>query len=795
MRFNESMATIAVTATLITQLAWGQDGGQATNADVGSVAGDSAAVDRLQEVTVTAERRATSVLTTPISVDAISGGTLAERQQNTIVDLQLTTSDLQVNTTGIYNSINIRGIGNSAITPTIQPGIAVLHDGLLSPETIFIDTPFYDISDVEVLRGPQGTLLSAASTGGAVEINSRNPDFKGVNGYAEALLGNYGDERLNGAVNLPVSDTFAARVAFNIEKRGSFYSDVSSRLTPESDTFDDPGRIDQENFRIGLLYQPNESFSALLKFEVNYNNYGGQAGEPNPGTFPAVYNPTLGSYASCPNPLNNPNPNVAATCQSPYYQYGTHVPYELNYSLTGLQDRQSGKRLGLDLHYTLPDGITVRSLTGWQNLESIEVEDPDISSAQHAIFSDNNTAASYYSEDLSITSPTGGKLTWIAGADVFYRWNPVRTNGESYLSFPYSTDTIEQVMSGVASPGQTKIGTQLRTEGLFGNIDWNFTDTLQLDVGLRGNRDRGWNRGNAVVYINGTQVATVPPSADFTDSVPTGKVGLNWTPTPNQFFYLFYARGYKPGGTQNGAPEFNPEQVNDFELGWKGRLLDDHVQVQLGGFYMKYQDMQFNGFDATTGVGSVTNIGDSTIDGIELSTLARFGGLEVNVGLAYLHSLLGASEQVESYKLPSNLSSDTPQCNGANAANCFNYNPYEVAVNGEENPYSPRLTANVSVGYSFFVIGGTLRPQLSFSYTSKQYANLFQTDAYWEMGVRDIVNASLQYETDKWQVQVYGNNLTNQVYISGIGSVAGPEGSAVFYGAPRQYGVRVNRQF
>lgn len=790
MKFRESLAFAATATLIITQVAWGQSA-QIANADGQSADSNAAgdAADRVQEVTVTAQRRATGLLETAISVDAVSGNALAERQQNNIVDLQLTTTDMQVNSTGLYDSINIRGIGNTAITPTIQPGIAVFHDGLLSPETIFIDTPFYDITDVEVLRGPQGTLVSAASTGGAVEINSHNPDFNGVNGYAEVLLGNYSDERVDGAINLPINDTFAARVAFNVEKRGSFYSDLGSRLTPESDTFDDPGKVDQQNFRIGLLWQPNDKFSALLKAEFNYNNYGGQGGQPNPGVFPAVYNPTTGSYGSCPNPLNNPNLSVAATCQSPFYQYGTHIPFELNYALTGLKDQQSGKRVGLDLHYTLPDGIVLRSLTGWQSMESIEVDDPDISAATKTLYSYNNTAASYYSEDLSIASPTGGKLTWIAGADVFYRWNPVRTDSESYLSFPYSTDTLQEVRSGVALPGQDKIGTQIRTEGLFGNIDWNFTDTLQLDVGLRENRDRLWNRGDTFVYINGMQVANVAPSADFTDSVPTGKVGLNWTPIPGQFFYLFYARGYKPGGTQNGAPQFDPEKVNDFELGWKGRLLDDHVQVQLGGFYMKYDDMQFTGFDAETGEGSVTNIGNSTIDGIEFSTQARFGGWDLNVGLAFLHSVLGASEQVETYKLPTNLAAATPQCNGSNAADCFNYMPYETSVNGEENPYSPKFTADISIGYAFPVAGGSLRPQLSYNYTSKQYASLFQTDSYWEMGVRNIVNASLQFERDSWLAQVYLNNLTNEIYLGGIG------GSAVYYGAPRQFGLRVKRSF
>ena len=237
--------------------------------------------------------------------------------------------------------------------------------------------------------------------------------------------------------------------------------------------------------------------------------------------------------------------------------------------------------------------------------------------------------------------------------------------------------------------------------------------------------------------------------------------------------------------------------MNDWELGWKGHLLGDHVQMQLGGYYMNYQNMQFTGFDAASGAGSVANIGSSTIDGIEFSTNGRFGHFGTDVSLAYLHSKLGASEQVETYKFPSNLQSNTPQCTGANAAHCFNYVPYEVAVNGEQNPYSPEITASIDVNYGIPVgAAGTLRPRVTFSYTAKQYAALFQTDNYYEMGARHLWDASLDYEVQQWLVQVFCDNFTDQVYYSGIGNITGgPAGSAVFYGAPRQYGLRVNRQF
>lgn len=232
---RKSIVTITsvMTFVLMGSLAAGSAPVQATEVNDPSPGGQpeqrAAAGDELQEVIVTAERRTSSLLTTPISVAAISGDTLAEKQQVNVSDLQKTTPDFQVNTTGLYDSINIRGIGNTAITPAIQPGVAVFHDGLLGPETVGIDTPVFDIADVEILRGPQGTLVSAASTGGSVQITSRNPDLTGgIGGYAEALVGNYSEHKLQGAINLPVNDTLALRVALNVDKRGSFYRDAGS---------------------------------------------------------------------------------------------------------------------------------------------------------------------------------------------------------------------------------------------------------------------------------------------------------------------------------------------------------------------------------------------------------------------------------------------------------------------------------------------------------------------------------------------------------------------------------------
>jgi iron complex outermembrane receptor protein len=140
---------------------------------------------------------------------------------------------------------------------------------------------------------------------------------------------------------------------------------------------------------------------------------------------------------------------------------------------------------------------------------------------------------------------------------------------------------------------------------------------------------------------------------------------------------------------------------------------------------------------------------------------------------------------VASYRLP-------PEVQAVPAlfpASVFNYAPYVENISGEQNPYSPKLTANASVDYAILVGPGTIRPVVSFSHTDKQFASLFQTDNFYLMPARNIWDVSGSYEEGSWLTQVYAKNVTNSVYVSGY------SGNTEYYGAPRQIGLRVRKSF
>lgn len=786
---------------------------QTADAAAASTTAATTATDQLQEVVVTAERRATNIQTTPISISALSGDQLKSQQVTDVSDLQKTIPNLQVLDAGTYESINIRGIGNTAITPAIVPGVAVTHDGLLSDETIFIGEPFYDIQDVEVLRGPQGTLVGSSSTGGAVEITSANPNFRGVNGYAEAMVGNYTDLQSDGAANLPITDTLAARIAFNLETRNSFYHG-DTWLPAPADPVGDPGSIHNENLRVGLLWQPTENFQALLKLALNYANNEGIGGEPNQNTF------QVPAGQQCPDGSAGP------VCHSLFYAYSTHIPFVINYNLPVEGNIATVDRYSLDMHWTFNHGVVLRSLTGVQHLNGGDtLQDDDFSSAPYAIHTkDVGPDDDYYSQELELQSPSTGRLTWIVGASWFYRDTDVEDSSLTALGplVPLAqSPSLGIIPLGAGGTQQLAliIDSVQRTEGAYANVDWNITPQLQLQVGVRGNWDQNYSHGVSPGEYPGAPAGTgiiislpaasgpgtcVKPTGynciylnfvgQQTDSIPTGKIDLNWTPIPGQFLYAFWARGYKSGGVVAGSVNgFSPETVDDYEAGWKTQLFNNHLQTAIGGYWMRYQNMQLPVTNIATGGNAVANVtSPSTIRGIEISTTGQFGGFGTNLQMTIDNSKMGNFREVETFRLPPSAS-NVPQCAPGQSTGCFNYSPYLASLSGEQNPYTPKFTASLTLNYRLHVGEGSFLPSLTYAYTGAQFSSIFQQFNYYQLTARHLLNASLTFERGAWQVEAYCNNCTDDIYVAGSGGVS--SGDVWYYGAPQQEGIRFRRSF
>ncbi len=713
----------------------------------------------LDEVVVTAERRSQNIQTTSIAMTALSAEALADKGVRDQTDLQFAAPSLSMTQVGFTENVNIRGIGINLQSPVVVSGVALYRDGLFYPGNIMADEPYYDVADVEILRGPQGTFVGQNSTGGAILVTSKSPMLDGTHADIELQTGNYQEVQVRGAVNVPLSNTWGARVAFNHESRNSFFDNVQNRLVQ-------PGKVDQTNLRFGLLFAPNENFSALWKSEYNTNSTDGYPQRPIPGTV--------------------------------YARLAPQNPWQLNYDRTDVRNDERSVRTGLEIKYRLPDGISFRSISGFQYGQLSMLFDEDATNAPTA---GSPLPGSYQpqfihervtTQEIDVLSPETGFFRWVVGGSYMHRDVPVEfttyTQAGAGTPFPVGTP-VEAIDIAINNPSDAF--------GVFGQGTFELTDALELQAGLRYSHDWIGSRGRVMIEPNLgaglVPVATIPNTTPFSDHKITGKVGLNYKLDSNNFLYAFAANGYKTGGPNPASTVvFQPETVWDYEAGWKATVLEGHVRTQLGGFYMNYDNFQAQELNIITGGGQQTvfNLqGTSRIYGAELQIQGRMASFTVDAAASYVHSSLGAAQAIDLRALPNGGNGLGPQCAVGQTANCFNYTPYFQDIAGSQNPYSPKLTANVGVQYALQLPRGVLTPRLDFSYIGRQFTTIFNNPSLDRLEVRHLLNAQLTYQLNAWQVAVFGTNLSNQTY------VAGQQGNNEFLGAPRQYGVRVGASF
>lgn len=692
------------------------------------------AVNSLDDVVVTAERRTTNLQETPIAASVFSGEQLQNKGVTNIETLQFAAPSVTVQNSGQGNSFNIRGIGKTENSSSIGVGVITYRDGVAVFPAYFQNEPFYDIASLEILRGPQGTFAGQNATGGAVFITQKNPELSGVNGYLTGQLGSYDHVRLQGAVNVPLADTLAVRLAFNTDHRDGFYNVVEGAPTEG-----DPGAVDSQSFRASVLWQPTEALRVL--FKTDYNSI------------------DLGGYPTTP--VNSPDSLFDIRTNGPFLAKDETVRSVLNVS------------------YTFDNGMILRSITGYQDGTTAVRADSD-GTATLPFTSDIEAEQRLWSQEFNLISPDTGPLRWILGA--YYQ--------DDLITFPPGQFTSTQFLSP-ALPILIAITLEGRnpksTAAAFGQVNYDLTDSLELQVGARFSRSTVENDAISAIPLLG--LAITQDDRVEEDKV-TGKVALNWTLDDNNFLYGFVATGYKAGGLNGpnilGVPPgpFEGEEVIDFEAGWKATAFDGRLRTQIGGYYNIYENFQVIIGDPTIPtITSISNVtGETRIYGLEASAQGRIGALGFDAGLSVSRSELGDFFAIDP------RGTLTGGCNpetGPASASCVN-------VGGNAQTYAPELTVSLGVEYDFAVGGGRLTPRVNYSHISETFGTIFANEARGDrLEPRNIVNAQLTWEPGDgaWMLQAYGTNVFDEEYIGAV------KGGQRYAGPPRQYGVRVTRNF
>ena len=714
--------------------------------------------DATKDIIVTAQRRAENLMRTATSASVLSGTDLANKGVVNVDALQFATPSIVVNNFGQGNDFNVRGIGKAEHNSQTTTGVIVYRDGVPTFPGYVQGEPYYDIANIQVLRGPQGTIVGQNATGGAVFVNTNDPIVGGgVHGYVQANYGNYNDAGAQGAVNLPLSDTLAVRVSLYGERRDSFYHITGAGGAAYTSN---KGDLRMLEGRFSLLWKPSDNFSILSKTDLGYLDY---------GAFSA--NPYWQSVKTLPSGAANPRYtdlfNITANAPS--------------------QARDKFVRSILRMEYDTDSGIKFRSISSIQNANIVYRADLDGTSSDFVnpisgaaplnyAFNDNVTETQV-TQEFNIISPDHQRFTWLVGASGLW-------NSYFFLS-PYDNFTIDVCypFNLAACKYQLKGRNPERSLAAFGQVGFTITDNLKLEVGGRYTASQSTNHVDVLQYTTYLRDDQTTKSDNF-----SYKVSLGWKVSPDQYLYGFVATGFRPGGLNVpvglGLPApFGPEKVTSFEAGWKANWAGGHIRTTIDGFYNNY-----NGFQVTIGYptfptfGFELNVPNTTrIYGFEADAEAHFGGFSFDVGINVLHSKLG-----QFYASDSRAATTTP-CDpntGPVSATC-------IAIGGRRQTYAPNFTFNIGAQYELkFGDGNSLTPRINYGHIGQQWATLFENTLRGDsISERNVVNAQLAWQHGSWTLTAYATNLTDQHYPASLNS------GLYFAGPPRQYGAKVMKVF
>ncbi|MEQ5805996.1 TonB-dependent receptor [Alteromonas sp. NFXS44] len=451
----------------------------------------------------------------------------------------------------------IRGVGSQIDPAFADPAVATLIDGVYTGRTESVQAGTFDISRIEVLRGPQGTLYGRNASGGSMNVITRDPVLGDLEGYVTAQLGKFSMKRLEGAVNLPVSDDFAIRVAGYKSSRDGYLSDGSME-------------DDSSALRVKALYVPSDETRVLFKYEKS--TYEGNAANTVPVegwegnlTFP----PFLAAFA--PDGWVTDNPDGPWT-NDKYHQPGLNKRDSVTYSLQASQDF---------------DWATVNVIAAYSNHENSEktshlfgITDPDIFLACGSAdcYDDNTGNADYKTVEVRLDSPASSDVVWMVGGYFLKSQGDVGGDGQE-LTLGDAIYTYNQAFA----PSETK--------AIFGQMTYPLSDTLRLTGGLRFSND---TRENSYELYDPEGVQLETDSQTTEDDSVTWKAGIEYDVSDDQLFYAHIASGFKQGGVNTTVPvtDFDPEELISYEAGMKNTLLDNHLQANFAVFYYDYMDYQ-----------------------------------------------------------------------------------------------------------------------------------------------------------------------------------------------------------
>jgi iron complex outermembrane receptor protein len=833
-------------------------GGSDTTAAGSADAAEDPGPQRLEEVIVTARKREEPLQKTPAAVTAFSAKDLAAEPIRTIGDIQYQTPNLQIRG-GSYDpfaaTVAIRGQYPDDSTLTSQPSVGIYIDDVYQATTGGIGAGgLSDVNEVEVLKGPQGTLYGRNSTGGAVKINTPLPDYEGISGWVKGGYGNFNSNEEAGAVNLPViNDKLAVRIsAENLGHDG--YGHIIGTTTQLDDLLSTSGRIAVrinpiDNLQIlirgdvsasssnglannlvevtpysqslfGLTtfgYSPAIVNEAIQHGDINITQVGtllfyGRQVASNPAVFGPLYANTLAALDS-----------AIANGQGLKTLLGNIIPGGSFNAYSSLKTphatlHQNGGSVSIS--YDVSDNLTVKSISAYRTLGRITADE---------FFGTQDTALNGTNGDEHLNQQTeelqasgrlfDSRLNYTAG---YYYYRLSGSDNTDSTTLPALNTLFGQLgLGGGILPSGGQVQPALSNSHLLDTSHSAYTQAsyaivpnVNLTGGLRYTSERlnetasGFAGPDESFGLGPYEVCLVPsttpgvnlPITACNRSFPTSfsnvsyTAGLDWSPTDDMLVYAKTSTGFKSGGVNSYGDynAFSPEKVTDYEIGIKSDWLEHRLRFNLAAFYDKYNDIQRSVFKVVNGnlATEVVNAASADISGMELETFAR---------------------PFNNFELRTNLAylhpkynmfiSTSPVPSGVDPATGA---PFYPQVDLSHTPFNnvPKWKTSIEPAYTIPMPFGSLRSSVDYTYQSKIYfssqsatefsGNVTSQDGY---GLWDA-RFALHLDKANLEIAAWARNIADKRYIVNAADVSGSLGLIESnLGPPRTYGAEFTLRF
>jgi len=711
----------------------------------------------LEEVVVTAERRTEDIQKTPMTITAISGEDVNELGKKQLDDVLAAVPGLYVQAAARGFQVALRGVGENFAAQNGENGYSINFDDVYAFRAESGETGFYDMARVEVILGPQGTLYGRDAEAGVINVISNDPVIGKYEGAGTVELGSYDLHREEAMINLPLTDSLAARLAFTDTHREGYLSDGGD---------DDVAA----GARVKLLYKPGDNLSVLLGGE--FTQLGG-------------YGPAAVPEATLEHNLSNPYTTTdSGDGSQDYHDWKVWMKANLNVGFGVVTFIPS---------YQGANGTLRGSSFGGNAANTGDPSNALQRSAELRLASEADSKTTWviglYHYDNSDTQQTisaacelpGGGLEILPPGDTFAVAPP-----PGYC--PAATDAIVPFTPGVS--GDPTV-TQVFSNAVFGQATYPLTSALRLTGGAR------WTVDTKKLYeidIAGNLPAGTPPIVNQTIGpfsrtwhTPDWKLILDDDLSPDALLYASAGTGHRAGGFNqntgvvfNNERSFNQETVTAYEVGSKNRFLDNRLQINGDFFYYNYKQYQLN-----DNVPNLPGLSPPTLSvyfnapgardfGAELEADTRLTPADtIKANVAYLNTTILGYTPIHP--------------NGATHP--------PVDLQGNPLPRAPEMTGSFTYEHAFTLASGAvLTPSANvrasdWYYLSSQEQNTAKLDqrapGWWESGASLAFTAA----SGKWNAVAYVKNINNAV-IEDNYSVG-----YIVLQAPRTIGITVTAKF